>query len=261
MRHRTPFDGAWRSALPLIAFAAAACFGGTEPPEFILENATLTARPTTPTVAPTLGFTDLGITTGRDGLLYVPASYDPATPAPLLILLHGSSGSADEWSAGRISEIADEFGIVILMPDSRGRTWDRLGDGVFGPDVAFINQALVHVFQRCNIDPAAVGMAGFSDGGSYALSLGIINGDFFKRLIAFAPGVVRAPVSRGAPIIYIAHGIFDGVFPVAISRDRIVPNLRTAGYQVFYVEFEGGHTIPFDVARSAFEWFAVPTTP
>lgn len=60
---------------------------------------------------------------------------------------------------------------ILLAPDSRGRTWDFiLGD--YGPDVRFIDRALDHVFKRYNVHPGHIGIAGFSDGASYALSLG-----------------------------------------------------------------------------------------
>jgi predicted esterase len=37
------------------------------------------------------------------------------------------------------------------------------------------------------IDPARVAIGGFSDGATYALSLGLINGDLFKRVAPSHP--------------------------------------------------------------------------
>ena len=68
----------------------------------------------------------------------------------------------------------------VLAPDSRGTTWDAIREG-FGDDVTFIDRALEHVFARVSIDPARVTVGGFSDGASYALSLGLANGDVFPR--------------------------------------------------------------------------------
>ena len=39
--------------------------------------------------------------------------------------------------------------------------------------------------------------SGFSDGASYALSLGAANGDLFTHIAAFSPGFMRPPVSVG----------------------------------------------------------------
>lgn len=58
----------------------------------------------------------------------------------------------------------------------------------FGPDVLYLNKALHHVFNRYSIDPSRLAVAGFSDGASYALSLGVANGDLFSHIIAFSPG-------------------------------------------------------------------------
>ncbi len=65
--------------------------------------------------------------------------------------------------------------------------------GGFGPDVRFIDKALSKVFGSYRIDPSHLAVAGFSDGASYALSLGLPNGDLFSHIIAFSPGFMRAP--------------------------------------------------------------------
>jgi predicted esterase len=65
--------------------------------------------------------------------------------------------------------------------------------GSYGPDVDFINRSLQYVFDRYTVDPARLGIAGFSDGASYALSLGLPNGDLFSHIIAFSPGFMRPP--------------------------------------------------------------------
>jgi phospholipase/carboxylesterase len=42
----------------------------------------------------------------------------------------------------------------------------------WGKDVAFINGSLAQVFDEYNIDPKKIALEGFSDGSTYALSLG-----------------------------------------------------------------------------------------
>ncbi|MFN2533069.1 MAG: phospholipase, partial [Pyrinomonadaceae bacterium] len=77
----------------------------------------------------------------------------------------------------------------MLAPNSRETTWDAIG-GDFGPDVDFLNRALERVFEIAPIDAARVAIGGFSDGATYAISLGLINGDFFNSVVAFSPGFV-----------------------------------------------------------------------
>ncbi|MCL7926309.1 MAG: phospholipase, partial [marine benthic group bacterium] len=140
-------------------------------------NPRLTARPGTPTIAPTIGRTDLNLEPGRDGFLYVPPGYGAANPAPLFVALHGAGVSSSDWSG--YSAYAEERGFILLAPDSRTLSWDIAEVGYFGPDVAFIDRALQHTFDRCLIDVSRIALAGFSDGASYALSLGVSNGDLF----------------------------------------------------------------------------------
>ena len=248
--------GVARAASMLTAAMLTACLGGTtEPRQFRVEDATLISRPGTPgTQAPATGFISLGIGAQRDGFIYVPTSYDHATPMPLLVLLHGSGETSLQWHTDEISGLAEEFGFVIMAPDARARSWDFINEGQFSADVTFIDAALDRVFDLCNVDPAHVALGGFSDGGSYALSLGLINGDLFTNVLGFSPGLVFAPERRGTPDIFISHGSTDPVVSISNSRDVIVPLLRDAGYLVEFVEFTGSHTLPLSVARAAFTW-------
>jgi phospholipase/carboxylesterase len=145
--------------------------------------------------------------------------------------------------------------MVILAPDSRERTWDAIR-GPFGPDVAFLDQALAKVFAQVAIDPKRVAIGGFSDGASYAISLGLQNGDLFTHVAAFSPGFFVGNQRRGRPTFYVSHGKRDEILPIDSTSRRLVPALKTAGYDVRYREFNGPHTVPPLIAREAFAWIA-----
>lgn len=212
----------------------------------------LIARPVSPTSRPVMGKSSLGLATGRDGLLYVPASYDAAVPAPLVLMLHGAGQSA-EIGIRPFLPLADAAGAILVAPDSRGGTWDFLY-GPYGADVAFIDRALAHVFECCAVDPSRITIEGFSDGASYALSLGLTNGDFFSRVIAFSPCIL-APASRvGRPRIFISHGTEDRILPIENCGRRLATQLASTGYEVEFREFTGPHTVPPDMARAAMRW-------
>ena len=210
-----------------------------------------------PAVQPALGVEPgqhrLGLDGRRDGLLYLPASYQPDRPAPFALMLHGAGGNAGHGLA-LMRSLADTAGLVLLAVDSRGPTWDVLL-GEYGPDVLFIAEALAYTFERCAIDPSRVAIGGFSDGASYALSLGIGNGELFTHVIAFSPGFMTPPRQEGVPRIYVSHGTGDEVLPIQPCSRRIVPQLQRAGYDVRYHEFDGPHMIPAEVASEALEWF------
>jgi phospholipase/carboxylesterase len=213
----------------------------------------LAARPGTPTATPTLGLSQLGLEDGRDGLLYVPETYSADVPASLFVALHGAGGAGENWAS--YPDRAEARGMVLLAPDSRGSTWDMIR-GDFGPDVEFLDRALQHTFDRCVIDPTRIALAGFSDGASYALSLGISNGDLFSHLVAYSPGFFEATDPLvGKPKIYVSHGEGDEILPVTLSRDGIVPTFSGEGYDVTYEEFDGGHEVPSEISESALDWF------
>ena len=127
--------------------------------------------------------------------------------------------------------------------------------GGFGPDVALVDRALETAFGRYAVDPARLAIGGFSDGASYALSLGLTNGDLFTHVLAFSPGFAAPAAERGRPGVFVSHGTEDGVLPVERCSRRIVPRLRRVGYDVEYAEFEGGHTVLPAVAARALAWF------
>jgi phospholipase/carboxylesterase len=200
------------------------------------------------------GLHPLGLESGRDGLLYVPDGYRPDTPAPLVLMLHGSGGDAKNGIDPFLG-FADDYGCILLAPASRDpTTWDLVLDG-FGPDVTFIARALAQTFSRYAIDPARVAIEGFSDGASYALSMGATNGDLFTHLIAFSPGLFMPEEQHGWPIVYVAHGTADTILPIDQCSRKIVPKMRNTGYDVRYHEFDGPHTVLPEIAHEALDWF------
>jgi phospholipase/carboxylesterase len=191
--------------------------------------------------------------------LLVPATYRPQVPAPLVLSLHGAGGDA---RAGLypLGALADAAGLLLLSPASRASTWDMLVGG-YGPDVELIDRALAVVFARCAVDPTRLGIGGFSDGASYALSLGLTNGDLFTHVLAFSPGFAAPAGQVGDPVIFDSHGTEDRVLPIETCSRRLVPRLRHAGYAVTYVEFDGGHTVPDEIALWGLEWLLTGQTP
>ena len=200
------------------------------------------------------GLQRLGLAPGRDGFLYIPPSPRADRPAPLVLMLHGAGGEA-RGGLAPLQPLADEAGVLLLSPDSRDRTWDVIVQGGYGPDANFIDRALAHTFARYAVNPKRLGIEGFSDGASYALSLGITNGGLFTHVLAFSPGFMAPAAQEGAPRIYISHGKQDRILPIDACSRRLVPKLEDAGYDVRYHEFDGPHTVPPDIAREALDWF------
>ncbi|MDQ4095794.1 MAG: alpha/beta hydrolase-fold protein [Actinomycetota bacterium] len=198
------------------------------------------------------GMQQLGSKAG-DGFLYVPEGYDPATPAPLAMTLHGAGGEA-ERGLDLFLDYADERGVILVAPKARSQTWDVILGG-FGSDVASIGRVLQDVFSSYAIDDRNLAISGFSDGASYALTLGLTNGDLFSHVIAFSPGFTAEEQRRGKPPVFISHGTRDGVLPIDQTSRQIVPRLEDAGYDVTFVEFDGGHVRRPQITGRAMEWW------
>jgi predicted esterase len=245
-------------AVGLPAALGAACRSAVSPAGTPDGPGRLRARPhgvTGKPVAPGLAALGLG-SEGRDGQLYVPSGYNIGRVYPLVLMLHGAGGSG-RGALTPFLGAADAAGLILVAPDSRGTTWDFIR-GPYGPDVAFIDRALGDVFARCAVDPARMAIEGFSDGASYALSLGLTNGDLFGRVVAFSPCIVAPAAEVGRPRIFLSHGTADQVLPIEGCGRRVVAQLRARGYEVEYREFDGPHTVPADIARAASDWLAAP---
>ena len=162
-------------------------------------NGRLVSKPGIPSKA-TLG---PGVhTVGAGGLLLAPRTAESVT-MPLIVILHGAGGEANQ-ALRYLHPYTDALGSLLLALKSHGETWDAIRGG-FGTDVAALDAALAEVFDRFQVDGERVAIAGFSDGATYALSLGIINGDLFKEIIAFSPGFIISSARKplGAPRIFI----------------------------------------------------------
>ncbi|SEJ81336.1 phospholipase/carboxylesterase [Deinococcus reticulitermitis] len=217
--------------------------------------ARLRARPDPSAACPppeVRGLIPLNLGGARDGLLYVPQRHPLEGPRPLIVACHGA-GSEASHSVRPFVNAAEERGLLLLACDSRAGTWDMIRGG-YGPDVAFIDRALSLVFSHYAVDPARLVLDGFSDGASYALSLGLGNGDLFSHLMAFSPGFLAPAAQLGRPRVFVSHGTADRVLPIERCGRVVARELRAAGYDLHYTEFEGGHTVPPGVQREALEW-------
>jgi phospholipase/carboxylesterase len=236
----------------LASFASGgACRVESEPSQ--PNDGRLLARPPSPATTSTEGTRALGLDRARDAILQMPATA-AGEPLPLFVLFHGASGSG-EGVLRRLGQAAAAAGVAVLAPDSRDSTWDAIRGG-FGRDVTFVDRALARVFETVAVDPTRIAAGGFSDGATYALSLGLINGDLFRRIVAFSPGFLIDGEVHGRPQVFISHGTADPILPIDRCSRVIVPQLRRRGYDVTFREFDGRHEVPASIAAAAMTWLA-----
>ena len=228
----------------------------------------LSSRPSAAVATLPAGITKLA----NGALAYRPARLGPG-PHPLVVVLHGHGGPSAQLLA-EFRPQADARGLILLAPRSLGQTWDLIIDAAryrggrprkgvslrFGRDVARMDAALADIFARAPIDPRRVVLAGFSDGASYALSLGMANPDLFPGVVALSPGLMVAPDEPDATQrLFIAHGRSDRVIPVNVPRDGLAKALSNAGMNLRFRQFNGGHEIDRSALREGLD-FALETT-
>lgn len=209
-------------------------------------------RPPTRAVLPA-GLNALGLFGTRDAALYVPHSIDPHEPTALVILFHGGGGSAAKILPMLLGH-AEERGFLLLVPQSVFPTWDIVIGGN-GPDRERLDTALAEVASRFQLDPAHLVFAGHSDGGSYALSLGLANGHIVSHVVASSAGFMSVHMQSGVPRIFISHGTADEQIPIDRSGRVHSAKLREAGYDVTYVEYDGPHAYQPAVVAQAVDFF------
>ena len=249
----------WRLLLAATIALAASLAGATD-----RAKGELAARP---------GAASLALAAGESKFADGAVAYRPATlpegPRPLLVLLHGNPQPPEEMV--RIFRAwADRCGAIMIAPKARKQTWDVIDRWFslqtrrsaptrppvrFGADVPIIEGDLAQLFRLAPIDPARVTLLGFSDGASYALSVGLANPQLFHHVIALSPGFAIYPdrVSLDQKL-FIAHGDRDSRLPFERSRDGLVGAIRGAGISVVFRPFHGDHVIDGPATREALLW-------
>lgn len=202
-----------------------------------------------------------------DAIAYVPASAG-ARP-PLLVLLHGAGRRADRMIQ-YLSAEANQRGIVLLAPTSRGETWDMVSSAEQPPsaysmlansmarrftnsrDAVRVESAIDALAKIMPIDRSRTVLGGFSDGATFALAMGLSRNHQFSAVFAWSPGIAietASPARRRR--IFVSHGRQDPVTSFQTDCAEIVPMLQNEGAAVSFLPFNGGHEIP-EIAKDAF---------
>lgn len=165
--------------------------------------------------------------TTRSYLLYLPKSYDPAQPLPVLLIFHGAEDSAAhiEIDTG-FSQLAEKYRFIAVYPQGLPHAvsgtpfWaisgpdDPFASGV--NELLFTSNLLNNLQRTVCVDAHRIYATGFSNGGGMAAYLACA---LARRVAAVAPiSATLAPVPGGChpgrpvPILSF-HGTADQELP------------------------------------------------
>jgi polyhydroxybutyrate depolymerase len=157
----------------------------------------------------------------REYLLHVPKIYDPTTPTPLVISMHGAGlWPAAQRDISRWNVLADEEGFIVVYPagvgGARPRIW-RANRGAGLPrDVRFIADLIDTLRTAYNIDPGRIYANGLSNGAGMAFVLSCTLADRIAAVGLVASALLLpwewCTEKRPMPVITF-HGTADPVTP------------------------------------------------
>lgn len=220
----------------------------------------------------------------RSYRLAVPPRYRSGTPAPLVLLYHGSGSDAVQTSLYTgMPERAARAGYLVATPDALGEQWHLSTPNAPNPDLAFTSAVLDSLSARYCIDPARTYAAGISLGSEFAAivacavpnriaAIGLVAAEFLLRpctgpvpavafhgtadpLVAYADGGVGRSLPgirvRGADENMADWAHLDGCRPKA-STTRVASDVVRRRWRgcargssvVLYTVIAGGHTWP-----------------
>jgi phospholipase/carboxylesterase len=191
--------------------------------------------------------------------LYVPEFYSADRAWPLVVALHGGSGSGRNFLWSWLSD-ARSYGSILIAPTATGPTWALMGEDSDTPN---LNRILDAVQSRWNIDASRMLLTGMSDGGTFCYVTGLEDTSPFTHLApvsaTFHPlmAEMASPEGlRGLPV-YLAHGALDWMFPVEIAR-QTRDLLAAAGANVVYRELDDlSHCYPDEINAALLAWLGV----
>ncbi|TAE47393.1 MAG: hypothetical protein EAZ89_18020, partial [Bacteroidetes bacterium] len=154
----------------------------------------------------------------REYRLYVPPSYNPQSPAPLVFSLHGyTSNGLEQELYSAFNPLADTFGFIVVYPNGISETWNAgfIAGGV--DDVGFISALIDHIGSQYYLDAQRIYATGMSNGGFMSYYLACQLEDRIAAIASVA-GNMSLNVQntcqsvRKVPVLEM-HGTADGVVP------------------------------------------------
>ena len=191
-----------------------------------------------PPVAPLAGGVTWHVYSGSAGArryrLFVPATYDPARPAPLVVMLHGCTQDPDDFARGtRFNSAAADAGVIVVWPEQTAQqqpqkcwSWyDPAHQAAGAGEPAIIAGITREVMASHAVDPARVYVAGVSAGAAMAVNTAAAYPELYAAVAAHSGIAYRAAQTVPAALSVMKSGAADpdalaGMLKAALGPHR-----------------------------------------
>eukprot|EP00927_Polykrikos_kofoidii_P073555 TRINITY_DN69587_c0_g1_i1.p1 TRINITY_DN69587_c0_g1~~TRINITY_DN69587_c0_g1_i1.p1 ORF type:complete len:450 (+),score=54.32 TRINITY_DN69587_c0_g1_i1:90-1439(+) len=203
---------------------------------------------------------------GRTAHVLTPKTLKQGDALPLLFVLHGAGRTKEsiQRMVLQFSKIASRSRCLVIVPASYEQTWDTLRShkqGTRSADTDFVEFVLNEVSSKYFVDRGRIGALGFSDGGSYALTLAVNNHHVFQAAMAWSAGYYlhdpQYDVAVAAkPRILHGHGKSDDHFDFKKVGLHMRRQLKSSGYHIATkTPQEAGHGTPPSFVEDSIKWW------
>jgi phospholipase/carboxylesterase len=223
----------------------------------------------------------LHVKTGKllELLVKLPEKFDPSREYPLLIGLHGNGGNPEQILAAMHNALKKEA-VILAAPQGAYPNFLQLQGQHFSWETQTRNQALWKIGDPLiieNLDEvvqvlrkkypvAEVYIMGFSQGAAYALLSGFKHPEMVTGIISIGglfpetgtefSLLQEDEIANGKKFrVFIAQGSNDSLLPVGLGA-KTAEKLKKYGYEVEYLEYEGGHEISPELLKKIYSWMA-----
>ncbi len=200
---------------------------------------------------------------------YIPNSYQPSQPIPLMVVWHGAAGAGNAPAAAENmrdfwQSEAELYGFIVVAQVATGSS----GGWVPNVDAARLGDIIDDIDARYNIETTRKYIWGFSAGGFVAHAIALNNADYFAAYAvsgahlgyALSAGYPPSGASRQLPV-YISVGLQDSHYTAAendlslfISSDWQVDK------NLWFETFNGGHILLNNLPSEAWDKICISTT-
>jgi predicted esterase len=182
--------------------------------------------------------------------VYVPPSYDPKKPAPLVVLLHGRGDSESDMIASPwVRANADAAGCIVIAPYARGDSQ------YVDPASQDVYAALDAARTAFNVDPHRIYLVGHSMGGYGVFIVGPKHPEVWAGVLAASGGMVTEDTATALKAfqnipVYLVVGSNDPIVPHGYMKQNY-DLLQSSNIEAYYYEEPGG-LHPIGTIKNAF---------